>query len=295
MEWKCTQCGRCCKKWNMSIDLEDVKNMQKCGHDTDKFLNFRNGRMILKHKNSQCVFLSKNNICDIHIKNGYEFKPKVCRKFPFDENNVNRLVCGHVTKVKSKEKIPLMQKDMIFRYKNKIIPFETLLYAINNIEPSDYVNSWYSILKSMEKCRKNIISTGSIDNCQNTKKITKLRKIQMKMLLAGYSRLFFPELCLILSRKFTVPLKFETEKMKLKYKDVDKVQIDNKEKEKFFILLKKGHGIIHKQYYPEHLLFSLFFLDDFSKQIAYENKKEKADVIDMLNAFSILNSGVQFA
>jgi hypothetical protein len=37
----------------------------------------------LKTNSRGCVFLNENNLCKIHLKMGYEFKPTMCRLFPF--------------------------------------------------------------------------------------------------------------------------------------------------------------------------------------------------------------------
>jgi len=332
MEWDCTQCGRCCKRWNISIDLEDIENIKKCGYDEREFadnilgeakllrdskkLRFlrRKGQLFLKHRGSNCVFLTEDNKCRIQLEHGYKFKPKVCRQFPFDKNNANTFVCGNVVKIGFKEKTPFIDKGKIlkkrsflesrrseaspkiFQYGSKIISPELLLYAISKADAENCANSWHAILKGIKASKNRIIEENDIDGAlKNPKKMSKLQNLRLKIILAGYSRFFYPELALLISRKFKIPLKFACEKIGINFKHIKSVEIKSSDRQKFLNLLKKGYGIIYKPDYPDHLLFCLFFLDDFSRQIAYNNKKDKADILDILNAFSLLNSTIRFS
>ena len=235
MEWDCTQCGRCCKRWNISIDLEDIENIKKCGYDEREFVDNRKGQLFLKHRGSNCVFLTEDNKCRIQLEHGYEFKPKVCRQFPFDRNNVNTLVCGNVVhlgrsetssrssekrsfseipksfgfresqkallseEIGFKEKTPFVDKGMIFQYGSKIIPPELLLYAISKTDAGNCANSWHAILKGIKASKNRIIEESDIDGAlKNPNKISRLQNLRLKIILAGYSRFFFPELALLI-------------------------------------------------------------------------------------------------
>ncbi|MBI2232289.1 MAG: YkgJ family cysteine cluster protein [Candidatus Aenigmarchaeota archaeon] len=296
MEWDCIQCGRCCKRWNISIDMEDIENIKKCGYDEREFVDNRKGQLFLKHRGPNCVFLTEDNRCRIQSEHGYEFKPKICRQFPFDRNNVNTLVCGNVIQIGFKEKTPFVDKGRIFQYGSKIISPELLLYAISKADAGNCANSWYTILKGIKASKNRIIEENDIDVAlKNPSKMSRLQNLRLKIMLAGYSRFFYPELALLISRKFKIPLKFACEKTDINFKHIKGVGIKSSDRQKFLNLLKKGYGIIYKPDYPDHLLFCLFFLDDFSKQTAYNNKKDKADILDILNAFSLLNSTIRFS
>lgn len=295
MKWECTHCGRCCKRWNISIDLEDIENIKKCGYDERKFVDNRQGQLFLKHRGTNCVFLTEDNKCRIQSEHGYRYKPKLCRQFPFDKDNVNTLVCGNVVELGFKEKAPFIYKDRIFQYGGRIISPELLLYAISKIDTENCADSWYTILKGMKTSKNRIIEENDIDwALKNPKKISKLQNLRLKIILAGYSRFFYPELMLLISRKFRIPLKFACEEIGINFKHAKGIEIKSSGKQKFLNLLKRGHGVIYKPEYPDHLLFCLFFLDDFSKQTAYNDKKDRVDILDILNAFSILNSTVRF-
>ncbi|MBI4895599.1 MAG: YkgJ family cysteine cluster protein, partial [Candidatus Aenigmarchaeota archaeon] len=90
MTWECTQCGRCCKMI-VSIDGEDIKKIEALGYNN--FTQEHDGEIILKRKESKCVFLTDNK-CSIQIKHGYENKPNICRRFPDNSIGVNQVVCG---------------------------------------------------------------------------------------------------------------------------------------------------------------------------------------------------------
>ncbi len=295
MNWECTQCGRCCKKWYINIDPEDAKNLQKCGYDVNKFLGSRNGRLFLRHRNSKCLFLTKDNKCRVQLEHGYKFKPNVCRQFPFDKNNANRFVCGNVLHVGYSRK-PFINNNKAFEYKGKIIPMEILLYSIGKIQPENCYNSWYTMLKGIESSKNKVVEKDDIDEAlKNPQKISKLQSLRLKMILSGYSSFVFPELMLLILRKSNISLKFACEKISLDLENIKSVEIKDSKKQDFIDSLKKGYGIIYKPNYPDHLLFCLFFLEDFSKQIAYRNKRKKVLLSDMLTAYSILNSTLLFS
>lgn len=279
--WECTECGRCCKKWKISVDKEDIEQLEKLGYK--KFFYSSTGHFFIKHRNRKCPFLNKKNECNIQIKHGYDCKPKVCRRFPLDKNDVNTIVCGNFSGLPANK--PIIEKR--FRYKGRSISPEILILCISKIDPQNCANSWYTILKATEN-RKDLDKAIS-----NPKKIPCVQRLGFKMQLAAYSYAFYPELILLLLEK-DVTLRFPCRKIRINYKNISNIKIDNSEKEKFFDLLKNGHGILNKKNFPEHLLFCLFFLEDFSKQLAYDNKEKNADAVDMLNAFCILNSTLRF-
>ncbi len=295
MEWNCTLCGRCCNRWNIEIDHEDTNTLQKLGYDTKEFLDMRKGKMFLRHKNSHCLFLTDDNKCRIQADHGYKFKPKICRQFPSNKDNSNSLVCGIVTDIGKKENIQI-DNSKSFLYKNKIIPIEVFLYSMGKINPNDYANQWYSVLKGIKNSSNKIICKDDIDrSLKKYRRITNLQKLRLKMMLSGYTLTFYPALFLNLTRKFHINFKFPCEKFNLKFNELNYVSFIEKDMQKFLGVLSSGHGVLYKDDYPEHLLFCFFFLEDFAKQIAYNNKKERTDVLDILNAFSMLNGTLRFS
>lgn len=294
MAWLCTQCGRCCKNWSISVHLEDVERLKACGYDLKHFLNVKNGKLSIKHKNSHCIFLDEGNKCKIQKEHGYEFKPDVCRQFPFDRNGANKFICGQIVQNVYPQDKPFIEQDKMFTYDGKAIPPEVLLYALGKIDSKDYVNSWCSVLNHISKIRNNIVLKSDLDGAIKQKKMSKFCQFRLKNWLASYSSFYLPERLLLSARKMSVSLKFPCEKITLNFRDIENIGVDKSEIKKFIDFLKEGYGIISVSHYPEHLLFYLFFLDDISKQIAHNNKKEKVELIDMINAFSMLNAIIRF-
>lgn len=284
--WECTRCGRCCKMI-VSIDGEDVRTIENLGYT--KFTEEKDGEIILKKNDDKCVFLADDNKCRIQTKHGYEFKPKLCRRFPDSSIGVNQVVCGKFSgEIESISRI----KEFTFRHGKGSISSEVLSYTISKLG-EDYMNQMYTILSGI-KIKENITKEDVDEFIKNTKKISKLEKIILYMTLAGYSRGFYPALIKI-PAKSKIYLTFPCEKLTLNPKEYRDIKIHATEINKFMIFLSKGNGILYNEKYPKHLLFCFMFLDRFSRQIAFNNSRKKVEFSDIVNAFSILNSVAKFS
>ena len=97
INFDCTGCGNCCFSWPVpltdedlsricSLKLEGVKeepvHIIKTG--TPGSLAERSFTSALgKRADGRCQFLSPDNRCQIHLQNGEEAKPAMCRLFPY--------------------------------------------------------------------------------------------------------------------------------------------------------------------------------------------------------------------
>lgn len=104
LDFVCQSCGNCCKHFNINLthlDIERIlKNRPDLDHnffisfspsekgDTESFISTYGKRQIIlkkKKDKNECVFL-ENNRCSIH-----EFKPRVCKVWPFSLEENNRI------------------------------------------------------------------------------------------------------------------------------------------------------------------------------------------------------------
>lgn len=72
-KFKCQMCGNCCGFRVIPLTKEDVKRLEDGGYRD--FTSHR-GEPCLKRVRGKCVFYKDR--CSV-----YEFRPKVCREFPF--------------------------------------------------------------------------------------------------------------------------------------------------------------------------------------------------------------------
>jgi len=100
LKFRCTGCGNCCKGTAVYITPDDVHRIVKgTGRSPLDFIRFfydkflpiakrdtfairfgkRRAVMGLKWKSGHCMFLGKDNMCDI-----YEHRPVTCRQHPFN-------------------------------------------------------------------------------------------------------------------------------------------------------------------------------------------------------------------
>lgn len=272
----------------VEIDGNDIKTIEDLGYSN--FTEEKDSKIVLKRKNGKCVFLMDDNRCGIHVKHGYDYKPKICRRFPDNENGFNQIVCGRFSDdISSSNKI----KEFEFLYKNRKISSDVLSYAISKLG-ENYEDDWYTILAGIRNNKEFLITKNDIDRfITNKDTMSKLEKIRLSMILAAYSRNFYYSLISI-GFGFKTSLRFPCETIAINKLEYNNINLDKEEIIKFIEFLSKGNGFIYKPNFPEHLLFCLAFLKKFSKQIAFNNNHNKAEFIDMVNAFSILNSVLRF-
>jgi len=271
----------------VSIDGEDIRTIEELGYKD--FTEEKDGEIILKRKDGKCVFLADNK-CSIQIKHGYDYKPKICRRFPDSSIGLNQVVCGKFSgELEAKSAL----KDYTFIHKGNTIASDVLSYTISKLG-ENYLDEWYTILCGIKDAKKPITNEDVEDFLKTKKDISKLEKIRLFMTLAAYSRGFYPALIKI-PTKLAINLIFPCEKLSIDPKQYISITIDKKEVVKFMDFLSKGNGILYKENYPKHLLFCFMFLDRVSKQIAFNNSKKNVEFIDIVNAFSILNSVMKFS
>ena len=88
--FECTACGKCCKgDWNIAVDDEAFARIQKSqSYKTKKKAGYipltvaDDKASVGRKESGGCVFLSDDNLCDIHAELGIENKPLVCQTYP---------------------------------------------------------------------------------------------------------------------------------------------------------------------------------------------------------------------
>ncbi len=115
--YECINCGYCCscEDWRIYLSYFDTLKLKEYTAYIEKTddiseLGFHSR---LKINNKGCVLLNKDNLCRIHIEKGYEFKPTMCKLFPFSfmvKWNGNLLLiikhyCNGIKKGKCNDKI----------------------------------------------------------------------------------------------------------------------------------------------------------------------------------------------
>ncbi|MCD4785433.1 MAG: YkgJ family cysteine cluster protein [Candidatus Eremiobacteraeota bacterium] len=89
---ECLQCGKCCRNWQIVIDKNKyqqlintpfILKMKKKFPESDMVKFYSDQEVgVLGEINNNCIMLD-DNLCMIHSEMGCDFKPDVCRKFPF--------------------------------------------------------------------------------------------------------------------------------------------------------------------------------------------------------------------
>jgi Fe-S-cluster containining protein len=94
INFECTTCGACCQEWPIVIHDEDFERISKLLPDktTDEIFESlpvdempRSYSYITKTRaDGRCIFLSADNLCDLHAQFGAAAKPLMCRMFPYN-------------------------------------------------------------------------------------------------------------------------------------------------------------------------------------------------------------------
>ena len=74
-KFRCAMCGNCCRFGIIELSPEDVLRIESKGYQG--FYEKDGDTILIRKADGRCVFL-ENSLCSIH-----DFKPEVCRKFPF--------------------------------------------------------------------------------------------------------------------------------------------------------------------------------------------------------------------
>ncbi len=91
--YKCTQKGRCCGVWNISMDKKSYTKLKKCMASNNFFSLFRDNvkrnrqkgnksYAYIKLKNGKCGLLTSTGLCTIHKEFGIGVLPDICKVYP---------------------------------------------------------------------------------------------------------------------------------------------------------------------------------------------------------------------
>ncbi|WP_292459305.1 YkgJ family cysteine cluster protein [Methanothermococcus sp.] len=85
--YECINCGYCCscKDWRIYLSYFDALKLKEYAEYIEKTgdINELGFTKRLKINKRGCVFLNKDKLCNIQIEKGYDFKPTMCKLFPF--------------------------------------------------------------------------------------------------------------------------------------------------------------------------------------------------------------------
>ncbi len=286
MKWECDKCGRCCKFWDVKIDENDIKKIEKLGYNRRKFTMKKNKKIIIRKKFGKCYFL-KNNECIIQKFYGYDYKPQICRNFPFSKN-ASQIICGNFIEVKKINSAKIDGKKS-FKIRGKIMPTKTFFYALSRLNSKNYTGTWNKILSSIPELDKKAVSEHDIDNIISSgKKTPNPSDLLMKSRMASLIFPYIYGLFMLCSEK-PVSLNLPAGKFRFQINCND-IKIKESDIDNFIGILRKGHGIVYKPHFLWHLLFSFYFLEDFAKNIAKEDGRKTANLMDLVNGYSKLNS-----
>ncbi len=85
--FKCNQCGECCKIV-VKVSKEEINKIKNKGYKDFLEIDPIKGKdYVLKRVNGICVFLTDNK-CEI-----YNIRPKICRLYPFLDKNAKIKSC----------------------------------------------------------------------------------------------------------------------------------------------------------------------------------------------------------
>jgi len=81
--YKCINCAYCCscESWRIYLNYFDVLKLKDYEYAIERCEGMFKYRLKVNEKG--CVLLNNNNLCRVHLEKGYEFKPLMCRIFPF--------------------------------------------------------------------------------------------------------------------------------------------------------------------------------------------------------------------
>lgn len=85
--FKCARCADCCKYLTIKLYKKDIKGIKRAGYNEDFFMEYDSliKSPVLRLRNNKCIFLGKKE--DKHYCKIYETRPKVCRLYPFVNEN----------------------------------------------------------------------------------------------------------------------------------------------------------------------------------------------------------------
>jgi len=278
--FECNCCGRCCKYWNIALNIKDIETIQKLGYKTKDFIDLGIKNPNLKMIKNRCFFLDKDDKCSIEKKFGYGYKPDICKNFPHNE-----IVCGNPKFSKRKNKPKSDKRDIFFRINKKLIVVKDFLNNLEKINTSKPLfESYCKFLYVIMKQKKDLIYK-KINPVKGNIKISKSLEKHLKypiMFTAGIlSRIKHP-----FKKDITIELPIQKFSINLKKTEIPR----NLRKKILKFICKKDMGNTFFNF-PIHLLFIFYFLPFFSKAVA---KNKKIKLIHVLKAYSLISSLFRF-
>jgi Fe-S-cluster containining protein len=135
---ECSNCGVCCKGWDIELSKEDIRNLINLGYTIHDFLDINPvPKMKLVGKEKNCIFLDKENMCILEKRHGHSAKPHTCKHYP----NINS------------EKIK--EKDYFFyRYKDKVFTRDLLIKMLEKVKKAEKHQLFETFLHELERLGK---------------------------------------------------------------------------------------------------------------------------------------------
>lgn len=291
MDWKCDMCGRCCKAWDIQISNDDISRLEALGYEKASFVKEKKGKKCLRKRLRWCVFLGKDMKCLMQKRHGYDAKPAVCRAFPF-LGKANQMVCGSFRYCGTARRASI-DSGFSFSVGRAGMQMKVLLHAIRKLNSRNYAGMWGWIIREIRKRDFDEIYEHDIDGIASRYNGSGLMPtLAMKAALASLSpHMLYGLMMMTLKRPLTIWL--PTGKFRL-YPDAMHVRIREPDIGAFISMLSSGHGITRSRRFPGNLAFSLCFLGDFARSAARENGRKVANIDDIVNAYSKLNSIFRF-
>jgi len=270
----CDQCGRCCTKWKITLNIDDIKKLEKLGYKRDYFAEVSGGLPQFKQIKKRCIFLDKDNLCIIQKKHGFKHKPEVCKDFPYQD-----LVCGYPGIEKKKKKKKKHRTDVFFHISKKAIPEKIFISLLKDIETNKPLYESYCDILANILAQKDKIIIDKIKIKHNAKISRRLDKFLEEMLFEK-SKSLWPSLNKLMNKK--IKLKLPTRDFSIK---IEKIDIPPKLRKKFlpYLTSQMSRSSMH----PVKVLFILYHLPYFTNEIKQD---KELDFMHVLQAFILLNS-----
>ncbi len=172
---KCSNCGFCCKKWDIYLSKDDIRKLVRLEYPLKKFLSFNPYPVMkMEGKEKACVFLDDNNLCVLHRKHGYKSKPISCRRYPKTVDS------------------PMKGKHdyFFYRFSGKLVTRDVLVGLLENLKDAgigDFFTSFLGSLRRIESQPGRYVDIFNFDDSRNGK-AGRLRDSIKKVRLRIWSR-----------------------------------------------------------------------------------------------------------
>jgi len=83
LKFRCQRCAVfCCKLGGPKLSSKDIDQLKQAGYSPDRFLDAEQASLKSKEDGS-CIFLSLNSKEGLHQCMAYDYRPVLCRLYPF--------------------------------------------------------------------------------------------------------------------------------------------------------------------------------------------------------------------